>query len=91
MSSYEILKIKIRHNTNLPEGARLLYADIVNLVNQEGYTLGTNAFFAKSYKKSNRCIQGWVNKLKELGYISIEMKDNNIRIIKLSSVMEVTK
>ena len=68
---YAILPAIVRHNRDLSSGAKLLYAEITALTNQRGYCYASNAYFQKLFDRTDRAIQGMLNELKKIGYITI--------------------
>lgn len=70
---YAIIPANVRYDTSLPANAKLLYGEITALCNKEGYCWATNDYFAKLYNCGKQAVSRWLSKLKEQGYIDIEM------------------
>jgi len=72
-SYYAVVPATVRYDENLPPNAKLLYGEITALCNSEGYCWASNKYFADLYGVSQRCIQQWLKKLIDRGYIQVEM------------------
>ncbi len=70
---YAIIPANVRYDNELPPNAKLLYGEITALCNKEGYCWATNDYFAKLYNCGKQAVSRWLSKLKEQGYIDIEM------------------
>lgn len=82
-SYYAILPANIRYDKQLPQGAKLLYAEITALCNDKGYCWATNSYFSELYQVSNRTIQNWLKSLKDKRYIG-ETTKKQIRYLYIS-------
>ena len=88
---YAVIPANVRYDTELPPNAKLLYGEITALCNQTGYCWATNEYFASLYKCQKRTVQLWLEKLKERGYISVQLerkdgsKEIEKRYIKLTT------
>ena len=63
------LTIEVLEDENLCASAKILYAHISNLCNQEGYCFATNGYFADKLKAGERTVRGWLKQLEEGGHI----------------------
>lgn len=72
-SYYAVIPATVRYDESLPPNAKLLYSEITALCNAEGYCWASNKYFAELYGVSQRCIQQWLKKLTDRGYIKVEM------------------
>ena len=73
-SYYAIIPANVRYCKGLPPNAKLLYGEITALCNEKGYCWATNRYFAELYEVSNTSISIWISKLKDQGFISVEME-----------------
>lgn len=74
-SSYSIVPCFILDDNDLDEGAKILYARI-SMLSQEGRCWATNGYFAEKQKVTERCVQKWLQQLKEKEYIDVEIDSN---------------
>ena len=70
---YAIIPATVRYDKDIPPNAKLLYGEITALCNQKGYCWATNEYFSNLYKCTKQSVSSWISKLKEKGYISVEM------------------
>ena len=73
ISYYAIIPANVRYDESLPANAKLLYGEITALCNKEGYCWASNDYFAKLYNCTRQSVSSWISKLKDRGYISIEV------------------
>jgi hypothetical protein len=66
-----------RHDNRLPAQARLLFEDVCDLSQRDGFCNAGQDHFAKRYGASDRSVRNWEHKLEELGYLSIERGEGN--------------
>ena len=71
---FAIIPATILDDQALPDGAKLLYAEISRLAKAKGYCWAKNEHFAKSRKTSERTIIRWINVLKKRGHIVTRYK-----------------
>ena len=71
---YTIIPANVRHDRNLPPGAKLLYGEFTPLLDKNGQCLTTNNYFAKLYNVTPATISKWISLLKKGGYIHVKMK-----------------
>ena len=69
---YIIVPARVRYDTRLPLGARLLYGEINGLTNKHGFCFASNGWFAKQYGVTTITISNWISKLREYKYIDVE-------------------
>ncbi len=79
-SYYSILTAEVRYDERLKPNEKLLYSEITALSNKDGYCHASNSYFAKLYKVSTVSVSQWVNHLKKLGYVYINVKRKGQRI-----------
>ncbi len=83
-SYYSILTANVRYDKRLKNHAdcKVLYSEITALSNKNGYCSASNKYFSKLYDRPVPTISKWINMLKDLGYLKIEMihKDNSKEI-----------
>lgn len=86
-SFYAIIPATVRYDKDLPANAKLLYGEITALSEKHGYCFASNAYFAKLYDVSTVTISRWINTLKEKGYLSVEIdqQNGNVRHIKIDT------
>lgn len=76
---YAILPAFIRYNKQLTSLEKLIYAEISALTNKDGYCNATNAYFAELFGKTSGWISKTINKLKNLGFVSITVEINDFK------------
>ena len=80
-SYYSVTPAEVRYNSSISMGARFLYGEITALSNKKGYCWAENKYFAGLYETTTRTIANWIAELKNAGYISYEIEQNNTRKI----------
>ena len=70
---YAVIPANVRYDTDIPPNAKLLYGEITALCNQKGYCWATNSYFANLYSCTKKSVSDWISKLKEKGYIGVEI------------------
>ena len=70
---YAVITANVRYDKRLTPNAKLLYAEITALTNQQGYAWATNSYFAELYEVDNVTISRWINQLVKYGYIITKM------------------
>ena len=73
-SYYAVIPANVRYDKSLPPNAKLLYGEITALCNQEGYCWASNDYFASLYGCGKQAVSRWLSRLKENGYISVEIR-----------------
>ena len=83
-SYFAILTAEVRYDKTLKPLARLLYAEITALCNQEGYCWAGNQYFADLYEVDKNTVSGWIGQLKTRGYITVQLeyKEGTKQIVK---------
>lgn len=81
---FAILTADVRYDKTLKPLARLLYAEITALCNQEGYCWAGNQYFADLYEVDKNTVSGWIGQLKTRGYINVQLeyKEGTKQIVK---------
>ena len=77
-SFYAIIPAHVRYCLDLEANAKLLYGEITALCSVEGYCWASNGYFAELYGVDTRTIQRWIESLKKLKFISVELKKMGI-------------
>lgn len=70
---YSVTPATVRYDKQLKPNEKLLFGEITALSNIKGYCYSTNKYFSNLYNKDVATISRWINHLKELGYLKIEM------------------
>ncbi len=77
-SYYAIITANVRYDNRLTDSEKILFAEITALSNKYGYCTATNGYFAILYEVTKVTISRRISKLKEHGYLDIEIvKENN--------------
>lgn len=74
-SYFSILTADVRYDPRLKSYAdcKILYSEITALSNKTGYCHASNSYFAKLYDRPVPTISRWINILKKLGYLHVQM------------------
>lgn len=74
-SYFSILTASVRYDPRLKKFAdeKVLFSEITALSNKYGYCTASNKYFSKLYDRPIPTISKWINHLKELGYLKVEM------------------
>lgn len=70
---WAVLPASVRYDADLPPNAKLLYAEISALCDQNGYCFAHNAYFAKNFEWNDKSVTRHLKTLSEHGYISVEV------------------
>ena len=78
---YSLLPTEVRYSDISPS-AKLLYAELDAMVDENNYCYENNEYFSFILDVSKRTIQRWINELSKKGFITIEFdnKERKIRI-----------
>lgn len=83
-SYFSILTADVRYDERLKNHAdcKVLYSEITALSSKYGYCKASNKYFSKLYGRAIPTISKWINLLKKLEYIKVEMiyKENSKEI-----------
>lgn len=92
-SYYAVIPANIRYDTEIPDGAKLLYGEITALCDKEGYCWASNSYFSGLYGKSTDTISRWISALARRGYIYtlVDNAAGNSRKIWLKESVEFNK
>lgn len=63
----------LRYDNRLKSSEKILFGEFTALANKKGYCFATNKYFSTLYGVSVVTVSRWINHLKELGYIHVEM------------------
>lgn len=89
---YAIITANVRYDRRLKANEKLIYAEITALSNKYGYCTASNGYFSKVFEYSTRAVSTWINHLKELGYVNVDLirenKEIKERRIYISNPME---
>jgi len=72
---YSVIPANVRYDKSLTFFAKILYGEISALSNKFGYCFATNSYFANLYQCSSSTISQSVQKLRDTGHISVEIKN----------------
>lgn len=72
-SYYSIIPASVRYDNDLRANEKLLYGEITALTNKTGECWASNKYFSELYGVTPRAIQTWLGKLKDKGYIRIDL------------------
>lgn len=70
---FSILSADVRYCKELKPNEKLLFSEITALSNKDGYCFASNSYFSKLYGVSIQSISSWINHLKALGFLHVEM------------------
>ena len=68
---WAILPADVRYDPELPDKAKLLYAEISSLTSETGYCWASNAYFCRLFEMADRTLQRNLRALEAKGYIRI--------------------
>ena len=72
---------QVRFDRKLPANAKLLYAEIKALCDQQGYCWASNYYLATLYGVQAKVVSRWIHQLREREYLRIEVSQGNQRKI----------
>jgi len=75
-SYYAVIPAEVRYSTLKPN-AKLLYGEITALSSKTGYCFASNNYFAELYGVSKNTVSRWINDIKRLGFITIQIERNS--------------
>lgn len=70
---YAIITANVRYDRRLKANEKIIYAEITALSNKYGYCTASNGYFSKVFEYSKISVSNWINHLKELGYLNVEL------------------
>ena len=73
---YAVIPAEVRYSTLKPN-AKLLYGEITALSSKTGYCFASNNYFAELYGVSKNTVSRWINDIKRLGFITIQIERNS--------------
>ncbi|MBQ8429100.1 MAG: helix-turn-helix domain-containing protein [Clostridia bacterium] len=73
-SYYAVIPAEVRYDKSLPANAKLLYGEITALCSEKGFCWASNAYFSELYGVSERSVREWIGRLKEAGYIEVNIR-----------------
>lgn len=74
---YSVLPASVRYDENLTDSEKILYSEIVALANQNGECWAGNTYFAKLYGVTPETISRRISKLRQRGYITVDLQYKN--------------
>ena len=81
--NYILIPAEVKNCKELKPNEKIIFGDITCLCNQKGYCWAGNHYFAELYGVSKRSVSRYINQLKELNFITVEMiRDANKNVIK---------
>ena len=69
---WAVLPAEIRYDPELPDKAKLLYAEISSLTSETGYCWASNEYFCELYSVTERTVRRLISILAARGYIRIQ-------------------
>ena len=78
---WAVIPAKVRYDEQLPPNAKLLYAEISSMIGPEGYCWATNDYFCRVFGFSDRTVRDLLTALKEAGYIRIEERRGQHKVL----------
>ena len=79
-SYFAVLPAVVRYDKTLAPAARLFYAELTALANQEGYCFAHNKYLMDLFEVDSRTLRRWMTALEERKYIFRKTVDNRRRI-----------
>lgn len=73
---YAIIPATVRYDDQIPANAKLLYGEILALLNADGICFASNQYFAELYGVTVKSISRLISALEDAGYISLEIERN---------------
>ena len=80
---WAVLPAEIRYDAELPDKAKLLYAEISSLTSETGFCWATNAYFCRLFEMADRTLQRNLRALEAKGYIKIQDGDGGSKTRKI--------
>ena len=80
-----MLPPQVRFDQQLPFSAKVLYAEVAALCDQQGYCWASNHYFATLYNVQAKVVSRWINQLRRRGYIHVAVSSGNQRKIFVQS------
>lgn len=68
-SYYSIIIAPVRYDKRLTPSAKILYAEITALTNENGFCHAGNRYFQDLYQVSKQSVNNWLQQLESYGYI----------------------
>jgi len=83
---------EVRWNKKLSFGERVLYAELLSLMNTTGYCYMSNETLGERLGAKKKTVQGWIRNLIKEGFISSKMEKvgNSFRLQRRIRVIEIT-
>lgn len=68
-SYYSVIIAPVRYDKRLTPAAKILYAEITSLTNENGFCHARNKYFQDLYNVTKQTINNWLQQLENYGYI----------------------
>lgn len=66
---FTIIPANIRYDKAIPVGAKFLYSDISDLINQDGFCVAGDKYFMNTCQSSQATIQRWLTYLEKMAIL----------------------
>lgn len=73
---YSVIPAYVRYDKELKPMEILMYGELSSLANKYGYSFATNGYFAELYNVHKDTVSKWIKKLKDKGYLHVEIIRN---------------
>lgn len=77
---FAVIPAPVLNDCELNPGAKLLFATLSQLLNEEGYTVVSNAYLSARHHIARRTVQEWLDALKKRQHIVIEVNRDAAKI-----------
>jgi hypothetical protein len=74
---YSVVPASVRYDNHISERAKLIYAEITALLNDNGFCEDTNGYFAALFKVHKNTISRSISMLAKRGHIQVQYVENN--------------
>jgi hypothetical protein len=88
MNCYSVIPADVKYDRDLTFFEIVLYGEISSLISATGECWASNQYFADLFNMKPNTISISISKLVEKGYVSIQIKNGNGRIIKIKGGIE---
>lgn len=78
---FSIIPAFIRYDTKLKDKAKLLYAEITALSNENGYCYATNSYFSQIYGVAKETVSRLISELVNGGYVKVVLIKQNSEVV----------
>lgn len=88
-SYYAIVPAPVRHNSKLSASAKLLYAEVSAMLNEEAICAAPSAFFAEAFKCDERTVERWFKELRDAGLLFTAVDKTRNGSVRYASFNEI--